>query len=52
MAVWGFPVSQENSLQLAAQATMPILCHQQGGACCLCEVAPRPVGGPWGKGVE
>jgi hypothetical protein len=48
MAVRGVPVPQENSLQLTAQATAPVLSHQQRGACGLREVAARPVGGSWG----
>lgn len=52
MAVRGVPVPQENSLQLAPQATPPVLCHQQRGARRLCEVAAGPVGGSYRVGAE
>lgn len=50
MAIRRLPVPQENGFQLAPQATMPILCHQQRGACRLREVAAGPVGCPCGVG--
>ena len=53
MAIRGVPVPQEHGLQLAPQATPPVLCHQQRGACRLGEVAARPVGGSYGElGVQ